>query len=83
MGQCTAPCKMLAFRARTIIRDPDNIELVYLKKKEKEEGKCFGHFTALYFGNAFWCHQESCWVCKDESYAVIKAYKFTAFERLF
>jgi len=46
MGQCTAPCKMLAFRARTIMRDPDNIELVYLKKKE-EEGKCFGHFTAL------------------------------------
>lgn len=52
MGQCTAPCKMLAFRARTIMRDPDNIELVHLKKKEAE-GKCFGHFTALQFGNAF------------------------------
>jgi len=36
MGQCTAQCKVLLFRTRTIVRDLDNTELARLKKKEEE-----------------------------------------------
>ena len=35
MGQCTAQCKMLLFRARTVVRDSDTTELARLKKKEE------------------------------------------------
>jgi len=46
MGQCTAQCKMLLFRARTIVRDSDNTELARLKKEEKH----FARFASSWFG---------------------------------
>ena len=46
MGQCTAQCKTLLFRARTIVRDSDNTELARLKKEEKH----FARFASSWFG---------------------------------
>ena len=54
MARCTAQCKMLLFRARTILRDSDNTELARLKKKEEEEErkkeKHLARFASSWFG---------------------------------
>ena len=51
MGLCTAPYKMLLFRAYTTVRGSCNIELAHLKKEEEEEEeeKHFGCFGAFWF----------------------------------
>jgi len=83
MGQCTAQCKMLLFRARTIVRDSGNTELAHLKKKEERKKNI--HFASSWFGTFVMlsCATGSVVGHKtldDEWYIAIKAYKLTIFE---
>jgi len=51
MGQCTAQCKMLLFRARIIVRDSDSTELARLKKeRKKKKEKHFARFASSWSG---------------------------------
>jgi len=89
MGQCTAQCKMLLFRARVIIRDLDCTELAHLKKEIKTF-HLFGEFLVWYFGEFLVWYFLQCFLVPlgvllvmktldDEWYVVIKAYKLTIF----
>ena len=88
MGRCTAQCKMLLFRARTIVRDSDNTELARLKKKEEEEERKKNispvlRAPGLVPSRCFLAPLGDLLVMKtldDEWYVVIKAYKLTVFE---
>jgi len=92
MGRCTAQCKMLLFRARTIVRDSDNTELARLKKKKKERKKerkkniwSVLRILGSVLLRCFLAPLGVLLVMKtlqDEWYVVIKAYKLTVFEIL-
>ena len=88
MGQCTAQCKMLLFRARTIARRYSNTELARLKKEEEERRKkniwpvlrVPGLVPSRYILAPL-----GVFVMKtlgDEWYVDIKAYKLTVFDIL-
>jgi len=77
MGWYTAQCKMLLFCAKTILKESCNFELPRLKKE-----KHFGLLATFWF-NTF-TPLDMLFVMKsvkDEQYVVIKACKFTVFER--
>ena len=82
IGRCTAQCKMLLFRARTIVRDSDNTELARLKKKEKH----FACFASSWLPSRYFLAPLGVLLVMktldDEWYVVIKAYKLTVFEIL-
>ena len=79
---------MLLFCAKAIMKESHNFEQAHLKKtkkKKKEKHLLSGNFLVWYFRDAF-CTTGCVFAMKtleDEWYVVIKAYKFTVFDRLF
>ena len=55
MGWCTAWCKMLLFRAKTIMRDWRDVELAHLKQEEEERKSIcpFCKYLVWYFRDGF------------------------------
>ena len=87
MGWCTARCKMLLFRAITIMRDWGDVELARLKEEEKERRKKNNlpvlRVPGVVLSRRFFAARGVLLVMKtleDERYVVIKVYKCTVSE---